>query len=80
LRTSAVKELETVEPRTVRIGIASRIHGLARNPRPSGSQKLAGEEERYRVRQGAFRIVCSMDDETRVVELVKIGHRREVYR
>jgi mRNA interferase RelE/StbE len=80
IKTSAAKELETVEPRTVRVRIASRIHGLARNPRPQGSQKLAGDEERYRVRQGAFRIVYSINDEARVVEVVKIGHRREVYR
>ena len=80
IKTSAAKELETVEPRAVRVRIVSRIHGLARNPRPPGSQKLAGDEERYRVRQGAYRIVYSVDDETRVVEVVKIGHRREVYR
>ena len=80
IKTSAVKELETVEPRTVRVRIVSRIRALARNPRPPGSQKLAGDEERHRVRQGAYRNVYSVDDETRVVEVVKIGHRREVYR
>ena len=80
IKTSAAKELEEVEPRTVRVRIVSRIQGLARIPRPHGSQKLAGEEERYRIRQGAYRIVYSIDDERRVVQVVKIGHRREVYR
>jgi mRNA interferase RelE/StbE len=80
IKTSAAKELESVEPRAIRIRIVSRIQGLARNPRPAGSQKLAGDEERYRVRQGAYRIVYSVNDETRAVEVVKIGHRREVYR
>jgi mRNA interferase RelE/StbE len=58
----------------------SRIQGLARDPRPAGSQELAGDEERYRVRQDSYRIVYSVDDKTRAIEIVKIGHRREVYR
>jgi mRNA interferase RelE/StbE len=80
IKTSAAKELEAVEPRAVRIRIVSRIQSLGRTPRPSGSQKLAGDAERYRIRQGAYRIVYSVDDEARMVEVVKIGHRCEVYR
>jgi len=80
IKTTAAKELEAVEPRAVRVRIVSRIRGLAQTPRPHGSEKLAGEQERYRIRQGAYRIVYSVDDEARVVEVVKIGHRREVYR
>jgi mRNA interferase RelE/StbE len=80
IKTSAAKELEAVEPRAVRARIVSRIQALSRNPRPRGSQKLAGDQERYRVRQGAYRIVYSVDDERRFVEVVKIGHRRDVYR
>ena len=80
IKTSAAKELAAVEPRAARVRIVSRIEALARTPRPRGSQKLAGDEERYRIRQGAYRIVYSVDDGARVVEVVKIGHRREVYR
>jgi mRNA interferase RelE/StbE len=80
IKTSAAKELEAVEPRAVRARIVSRIQALSRNPRPRGSQKLAGDQERCRVRQGAYRIVYSVDDERRFVEVVKIGHRRDVYR
>jgi mRNA interferase RelE/StbE len=80
IKTSAAKELEAVEPRAVRARVAARIQGLAQTPRPRGSQKLAGEAERYRIRRGAYRIVYSVDDERRIVEVVKIGHRREVYR
>ena len=80
IKTSAAKELEAVEPRGIRIRIASRIQGLGKTPRPPGSQKLAGEKERYRIRQGAYRIVYSLDDAARVVEVVRIGHRRAVYR
>ena len=80
IKTSAVKELEAVEPRGLRARIVSRIQSLARAPRPPGSQKLAGESERYRIRQGSYRIAYSGDDDQRIVEVVKIGHRREVYR
>ena len=80
IKTSAAKELEAVEPRGVRIRIVARIQALTSTPRPPGSQKLAGEEERYRIRQGAYRIVYSVDDDARIVEVFKIGHRREVYR
>ena len=80
IKTSAAKELEAVEPRAIRVRIVARIQGLARSPRPTGSQKLAGPDERYRIRQGSYRIVYSVDDARRVVEIVKIGHRREVYR
>ncbi len=80
IKTSAAKELEAVEPRAVRARIASRIERLAQTPRPRGSQKLAGEAERYRSRHGAYRVVYSVDDERRIVEVVKIGHRRDVYR
>ena len=80
IKRSAAKELEAVEPRSVRVRIVSRIQGLARNPRPPGSQKLAGDHERYRLRQGAYRIVYSIDDEKHIVEIVKIGHRKEIYR
>ncbi len=80
IKTSAAKELEAVEPRSVRIRIASRIGSLAANPRPRGSQKLAGGEERYRIRQGSYRVVYAIDDEARTVEVFKLGHRRDVYR
>ena len=80
IKTSAAKELEALEPRSLRVRIVSRIERLAQTPRPPGSQKLAGEAERYRIRQGAHRIVYSVDDQQRVVLIVKIGHRRDVYR
>jgi len=80
IKTSAAKELEAVEPRSVCARIVSRIQGLAGAPRPTGSQKLAGESERFRIRQGAYRIVYALDDDRRIVLVIKIGHRREVYR
>jgi len=59
--------------------ILSRIKKLAFDPRPAGSQKLSGQPDRYRVRQGNYRIIYSIQDEQLVVVVVKVGHRREVY-
>ncbi len=59
--------------------IASRIQGLGRNPRPSGAEKLSGLD-RYRLRQGNYRIIYAIEDERLVVLVVRIGHRRDVYR
>jgi mRNA interferase RelE/StbE len=59
--------------------VVSRIGGLASDPRPYGCEKLSGEEK-YRVRQGDYRIVYGIDDAQSIVTVVKIGHRRDVYR
>ncbi len=58
--------------------ILKRIEGLADNPRPVGCEKLSGQE-RFRVRQGVYRIIYEIRDEELVVIVVKVGHRREVY-
>jgi mRNA interferase RelE/StbE len=80
IKPSAAKEIEAVGQKKDRQRIVNRIRALASEPRPAGSEKLAGAEERYRVRQGQFRIVYAIDDASRTVEVVKVGHRREVYR
>ena len=59
--------------------ILMRIKALVDDPRPMGSEKLSGQE-RYRVRQGVYRIVYEIQDEELVIIVVKVGHRREVYR
>jgi mRNA interferase RelE/StbE len=64
----------------MRLRIVVRIRALGDDPRPRGSEKLSGGEGRYRVRQWAFRIVYAVDEARKVVEIVKIGHRREIYR
>lgn len=60
--------------------IVARIEALANEPRPMGNEKLAGYEDRFRLRQGNYRIIYAVDDHVRSIEIVKIGHRREVYR
>ncbi|HWF61107.1 MAG TPA: type II toxin-antitoxin system RelE/ParE family toxin [Nitrospira sp.] len=79
INRSAEKELKAVLSGDLK-RVIDRIRGLAKQPRPSGCEKLSGESERYRIRQGDYRIVYSLDDAARLVEVVKIGHRREVYR
>ena len=74
IRKSAAKELDKIPKRDLQ-----RIKLLSKKPRPSGSEKLSGQE-RYRIRQGNYRIVYSVQDKEHSVWIVKIGHRGEVYR
>lgn len=78
IKRSAAKELET-RPLKDRRRIIHRIQGLATAPRPAGAEKLSGEEK-YRVRQGDYRILFTIDDADRTVMVVKIGQRGDVYR
>ncbi len=80
MKPSAGKEIEAIGAKKDRQRIVARIRALATEPRPVGGDKLAGAEGRFRVRQGQFRIVYAIDDASRTVEVVKVGHRREVYR
>jgi mRNA interferase RelE/StbE len=59
--------------------ILERIRALADQPRPRGCEKLSGLE-RYRIRQGAYRIIYEIQDRQLIVLVVKVGHRRNVYR
>ena len=79
LRRSVLKkDLPRIPKADVRRFVEA-IRSLADDPRPQGVQKLSGQE-RYRVREGNYRIVYSIQDEERTVWVVKVGHRREVYR
>lgn len=78
IKPSAVKELELLPKKDLQ-KITSKILSLAKNPRPQGSEKLSGQE-RYRLRQGSYRIIYSIEDDRLIVFVVKVGHRREVYR
>ena len=80
IKPSAGKEIEAIAAKKDRQRIVARILALANEPRRMGCDKLAGAEGRYRARQGQFRIVYAVDDASRTVEVVKVGHRREVYR
>ena len=79
IKPSAVKELERISRQKDRQRIVERITALADNPRPPGSQKLTGND-RFRLRQGSYRIIYSIEDDVLIVYVVKIGHRKDVYR
>ena len=78
IKPSAVKELEAI-PTEDRRRIVRRIESLSTDPKPPGSEKLSGEDK-YRVRQGNYRVIYWVSDERREVIVFKVGHRRDVYR
>lgn len=78
VRPSVAKDLKVIPRQTV-LRILDRIEALREDPRPVGCEKLSGLE-RYRIRQGNYRILYSVFDDEIVVEIVKVGHRKDVYR
>jgi mRNA interferase RelE/StbE len=78
IRASASKELEAIPKKWLQ-KIVDRIRYLEENPRPVGCEKLSAQE-RYRLRQGNYRIVYSIQDNEQTIHIVKIGHRKEIYR
>ena len=78
IKPSAVKEVDAI-PAKDRERVVRKIRALTEDPRPRGNEKLSGDDK-YRVRQGRYRIVYSVSDDDRTVLVVKVGHRREVYR
>lgn len=80
LTRSAERDLERVDRRRIRERLFLRARALAKTPRPPGCEKMAGAENRYRLRVGDYRIVYEVSDAVRLVAIIKIGHRREVYR
>jgi mRNA interferase RelE/StbE len=80
IKASAAKELEAIGTKADRRRIVDRIQALAAIPRPQGSEKLAGYVDRYRFRQGNYRIVYLIDDGRREVTIFKVAHRKDAYR
>jgi len=82
LTKEALKEVDSIGRRIDRTRIMERtsIRKLADNPRPHGSKKLNGPLERYRLRQGDYRILYEIRDEVLIVSVVHVGHRKNVYR
>jgi mRNA interferase RelE/StbE len=80
IKKSAAKELEAIAGKKDRERITQRILALADDPRPPGVEKLSGTNEKYRIRQGDFRILYEIQDAVLIVYVVRIGDRKEVYR
>ena len=77
-KASVEKDLKAVPGKDVR-KILQKIKSLAEIPRPPGCEKLTGQD-RYRIRQGRYRIVYSIHDRVLTVWIVAIGHRKDIYR
>lgn len=77
-RRSVAKDLRRI-PKDDVTRILERVDALQLDPRPPGSEKLSGQE-RYRIRQGVYRILYEIADDVLIVTVVKVGHRKDVYR
>jgi mRNA interferase RelE/StbE len=74
--TKQFKDLPTHEQQR----LSPKINALSTEPRPIGVVKLSGEEDLYRIRVGDYRIIYAIQDDQLLVLVVKLGHRREIYR
>ena len=80
ITNSALKELQSLQKAVVK-KIEKSISSLALNPRPSGAKKLKGNNENlYRIRSGDYRVIYSVNDEIKIVDIRRIGHRKDIYR
>ena len=77
-RESVWKDLRSI-PKEELQRTLERISALGNDPRPPGAEKLTGQD-RYRIRQGRYRIIYAIQDEELTVWVVKVGHRKDVYR
>jgi mRNA interferase RelE/StbE len=77
IKKSAAKEIEAL-PQKDRLRVIERIRALAEDPRPSGCKKLS-KQEKYRVRQGRYRILYQIEDGELLVIVVRVAHRKDVY-
>lgn len=80
IKPSAAKEIEAVDQKKDRQCIVAGIRLLADDPRPPGCEKLAGEDDWYRIRVGRYRVIYAVGDAQLVVFVVRVGHRKGVYR
>lgn len=79
IKASAKKEIAFL-PSDVKLSVTKKIDALADEPRPNGCEKIKGAESTYRVRSGDYRVVYEVHDKVVTVTVVRVGHRREVYR
>ncbi|MFL6201988.1 MAG: type II toxin-antitoxin system RelE family toxin [Thermoanaerobaculia bacterium] len=77
---AAAKELDALPRAKDRRAVANRILELAEEPRPPGCVKLSGLEELYRVRQGPYRVVYTIEDDHLVVIVIRVADRKDAYR
>ncbi|MDJ0636880.1 MAG: type II toxin-antitoxin system RelE/ParE family toxin [Xenococcaceae cyanobacterium MO_188.B29] len=78
-KQSAKKELKKLDKQVIS-RILQAVENLADNPYPSNSKKLIGSDAVYRIRVGNYRIIYNIQSSVLIIEVIKIGHRREIYR
>ncbi|HRQ88281.1 MAG TPA: type II toxin-antitoxin system RelE/ParE family toxin [Bacteroidia bacterium] len=78
-RKSTRKDLRRIAPQEVQ-RIVSAVEGLVADPFPSGCAKLSGSERAYRIRVGDYRVIYEVIDDVLIIEIIKVGHRRDVYK
>ena len=78
-KRSAAKELRKL-PKEVMTRIVAAVEALAANPHPANARKLAGSEHTYRIREGSYRVIYEVDATSVTITIVRVAHRREVYR
>lgn len=79
LKPAAERERRKL-PSNIRMRIDQDLLGLETNPRPLGVSKLAGGNNRWRIHVGDYRVIYAIEDDTRLITVLRIAHRREVYR
>lgn len=79
LAPAAKRQLRKLD-RSIQERVVRRLDKLGRDPRPPGVEKLEGDESTYRIRIGEYRIVYDIHDKALIVLVLKVGHRREIYR
>jgi mRNA interferase RelE/StbE len=77
-KRSAVKELRVL-PRDAVKRILQAVGQLSGNPCPVGARKLSGSEHTYRIREGNYRVIYTVSASSMVVEVIRVGHRKDVY-
>jgi mRNA interferase RelE/StbE len=78
VKPSAVKELDRL-PSSISSRVIGKIRALAATPRPPGVKKLEGEPVRWRIRIGDWRVIYSIDDRQRIVDIMYVRHRSKAY-
>jgi mRNA interferase RelE/StbE len=79
LAPAAKRQLRKLD-RSIQERVVRRLEKLEKDPRPPGVEKMEGDESTYRIRMGEYRIVYEIRDKVLVVLVLKVGHRREIYR
>jgi mRNA interferase RelE/StbE len=78
-KKSAEKSLAVI-PGKIAEKIVLKVYALKDEPRPDGVKKLSGSENLYRIRIGDYRVIYSIYDNILLIEVIRIGHRRDIYR